>query len=557
VATFKAHGVGILPGVSSKAAFLEQVAWPDKSDGYTHCLNVVARDDACLKGYLHSDVHINEWGPTVKDWLQGIVVFDSELNADTVDAIRRLNASPSGLCATEALPAAPAPTSACLAAVSVVPPEVAPGPAACLEDPGDFAQLSDADVVALVRGGKLKDHELESKLKNFERAVLVRRTCFEQFIGRPLAALPFKGYCYDQVFGANCEVVVGYVPLPCGVVGPLLLDGISVLIPMATTEGCLVASTNRGAKAITQSGGAQSVVVKDGITRAPLLLMPSAVAAAHLKLWVEDPEHWERLRAAFEATTSFGKLKAVHATVAGRNVFVRFVCFSGDAMGMNMVSKGCLAVIDELRAEFPEMRLVAISGNLCCDKKPAAVNWIEGRGKSVVCEAVISAEVVEKTLKTSVAGMVEVAMRKNLVGSAMAGSVGGFNAHAANIVAAVFLASGQDPAQVVESANCITLAEALEDGSLHISVTMPSIEVLSRTHAHRETQDTRTLWRPPFFIRLKKYGESGLLCLLSPLLPYSPISHLAPLGRHGRWWHLVTGPGGVPRYYGAAWGCQR
>jgi len=134
---------------------------------------------------------------------------------------------------------------------------------------------------------------------------------------------------------------------------------------MATTEGCLVASTNRGAKAISQSGGAQSVVLKDGITRAPCLLMPSALQAAALKFWVEDPCNWEAQRAAFEGTTSFGKLQSAKATVAGRNVFIRFVCFAGDAMGMNMVSKGCLAVIDLLKSVFPEVRLVSISGNLC------------------------------------------------------------------------------------------------------------------------------------------------------------------------------------------------
>ena len=273
-----------------------------------------------------------------------------------------------------------------------------------------------------------------------------------------------------------------------------------------------------------------------------------------------------------QSTTSFGKLRSAKVTVAGRNVFVRFVCFSGDAMGMNMVSKGCLAAVEALRRSFPDAALVAISGNMCTDKKPAAINWVEGRGKSVVCEAVIPAAVVRGTLKTTVAGLVDVAARKNLVrqgacggeggkfclcrstnrppdalpltsfflmalplvvavavllflslthththslslslslaasarqvGSAMAGSVGGFNAHAANVVAAVFLACGQDPAQVVESANCITLVEAVPRGSrggkggegaegeggsggggdeddddLHISVTMPSIEV--------------------------------------------------------------------------------
>ena len=107
------------------------------------------------------------------------------------------------------------------------------------------------------------------------------------------------------------------------------------------------------------------------------------------------------------------------------------------------------------------------------------MNWIEGRGKSVVCEAVITEDIVKKVLKTTVHGLVELNMLKNLTGSAIAGSLGGFNAHAANIVSAVFIATGQDPAQNIESSHCITMMEPVNNGKdLHISVTMPSIEVL-------------------------------------------------------------------------------
>jgi hydroxymethylglutaryl-CoA reductase (NADPH) len=151
---------------------------------------------------------------------------------------------------------------------------------------------------------------------------------------------------------------------------------------------------------------------------------------------------------------------------------------SGDAMGMNMVSKGCLKAIEVLENEFPDLVLVAISGNMCTDKKPSAINWILGRGKSIVAEAIIPDHIVKNVLKSSVHDMIETNKQKNHIGSAMAGSIGGFNAHAANIVTAVFLATGQDPAQNVESSNCITIMEYAEDGkSLHVSVTMPSIEV--------------------------------------------------------------------------------
>jgi hydroxymethylglutaryl-CoA reductase (NADPH) len=122
---------------------------------------------------------------------------------------------------------------------------------------------------------------------------------------------------------------------------------------------------------------------------------------------------------------------------------------------------------------------LGISGNYCSDKKPTAVNWIEGRGKSVVCEATIKGSVVQSVLKTTVEKLVELNIVKNLAGSAVAGALGGFNAHASNIVTALFIATGQDPAQNVESSQCITMLEAVNEGNdLHISVTMPSIEVI-------------------------------------------------------------------------------
>jgi hydroxymethylglutaryl-CoA reductase (NADPH) len=124
------------------------------------------------------------------------------------------------------------------------------------------------------------------------------------------------------------------------------------------------------------------------------------------------------------------------------------------------------------------MQIISISGNYCTDKKPAAINWIEGRGKSVVSEAIIPGNIVNSVLKTTVRALVELNISKNLIGSAMAGSVGGFNAHAANILTAIYIATGQDPAQNVESSNCITLMEAVNDGQdLYISCSMPCIEV--------------------------------------------------------------------------------
>ena len=352
------------------------------------------------------------------------------------------------------------------------------GEAGSIHEEVDYTTLTDEEILKDLIGGNLKDYQLEKKLGDYERAVSLRRMLYENILDKKLDLIPFAGYDYNKVFGANCEIVIGYVPLPVGVVGPLVINGEPIYVPMATTEGCLVASTNRGCKAISAAGGCQAVLLKDAITRAPCLRLPSAMRAAAVKRWAAVPDNYLRLEEAFNSTTGFGRLESVDCTIAGRNVYMRFCCMSGDAMGMNMVSKGCLKAIEVLELEFPDLVLVAISGNMCTDKKPAAINWILGRGKSIVVESVIPDRIVKTVLKSSVHDMIETNKQKNHIGSAMAGSIGGFNAHAANIVSAVFLATGQDPAQNVESSNCLTIMEYAEDGqSLHVSVTMPSIEV--------------------------------------------------------------------------------
>ncbi|CAF2065282.1 unnamed protein product [Brassica oleracea] len=336
----------------------------------------------------------------------------------------------------------------------------------------------DEEIVKSVLDGAIPSYSLESRLGDCKRAASIRREALQRLTGRSIEGLPLDGFDYDSILGQCCEMPVGYVQIPVGIAGPLLLDGYEYSVPMATTEGCLVASTNRGCKAMYVSGGATSTVLKDGMTRAPVVRFASARRASELKFFLESPENFETLAVVFNRSSRFARLQSVMCTLAGKNAYVRFSCSTGDAMGMNMVSKGVQNVLEFLTEDFPDMDVIGISGNFCSDKKPAAVNWIEGRGKSVVCEAVIRGETVNKVLKTSVASLVELNMLKNLTGSAIAGSLGGFNAHASNIVSAVFLATGQDPAQNVESSQCITMMEAINDGKdIHISVTMPSIEV--------------------------------------------------------------------------------
>ncbi|XP_044957577.1 3-hydroxy-3-methylglutaryl-coenzyme A reductase 3 [Hordeum vulgare subsp. vulgare] len=366
----------------------------------------------------------------------------------------------------------------------LVGPPAAPGPAPCGHLGGAEGVVpekmpeEDEEIVASVVAGKVPSYVLETRLGDCRRAAGLRREAVRRITGRQIEGLPLDGFDYASILGQCCELPVGYVQLPVGIAGPLLLDGQRFYVPMATTEGCLVASTNRGCKAIAESGGATSVVLRDAMTRAPVARFPTARRAAELKAFLEDPANFDTLSVVFNRSSRFGRLQGVQCAMAGRNLYMRFSCSTGDAMGMNMISKGVQNVLDYLQDDFPDMDVISISGNFCSDKKPAAVNWIEGRGKSVVCEAVIKEEIVKKVLKTNVQSLVELNVIKNLAGSAVAGALGGFNAHASNIVTAIFIATGQDPAQNVESSQCITMLEAVNDGKdLHISVTMPSIEV--------------------------------------------------------------------------------
>lgn len=346
---------------------------------------------------------------------------------------------------------------------------------------GKIKDLSNNEISSLVVAGKLPLYALEKQLANNTRAVIVRRKAIAKLANAPALdtnRLPYAHYDYDRVFGACCENVIGFMPLPVGVAGPLIIDGTPYHIPMATTEGCLVASAMRGCKAINAGGGVETVLTQDGMTRGPCVSFPSLTRAGACKIWLDSEEGQKIVKKAFNSTSRFARLQHVKTAMAGTMLFIRFKTTTGDAMGMNMISKGVEFSLKHMVEEcgWSDMSVIAVSGNYCTDKKPAAINWIEGRGKSVVAEARIPADVVKKVLKSDVNALVELNVSKNLVGSAMAGSVGGFNAHAANLVTAVYLACGQDPAQNVESSNCITLMNNV-GGDLQISVSMPSIEV--------------------------------------------------------------------------------
>lgn len=321
-------------------------------------------------------------------------------------------------------------------------------------------------------------------------AVRVRRKAIKEIApSGSLDGLPFDDdscksqKLYQSVRGACCENVIGFVRIPVGIAGPLRVDGQEVLVPMATTEGALIASTSRGCKVLREAGGVSTSVIVRGMARAPLVELPTPAEAREFSKWAESTEGSAAFSAALAETSSHARFVSARATVVGRMVFVRISADTGDAMGMNIISRACEAALNgescEARKRFPGLRVVAISGNLCSDKKAAAVNAIEGRGRSVTAEAVIPGEVLKRVLGTDAETLEKVCTRKCWLGSGIAGAApGGLNAQAANVVAAIFLATGQDCAQVVESSNCITSMERMPGGaSLVASCTMPSVEV--------------------------------------------------------------------------------
>ena len=337
--------------------------------------------------------------------------------------------------------------------------------------------MTDPDAEELaerVREGELRLHELEEHTDH-ETAATARRRYLEGETGVSLPAIGEYAFAAERA-EPNVENMIGGAQVPMGVVGPLPVEGSSASgayhLPLATTEGALVASVNRGASVLRSAGGVTTRVLKSGMTRAPVFRVSGVAEAATVVEWVRENEG--RLAERAETTTSHGELLGIEPYVVGDNVFLRFLFDTKDAMGMNMVTIATEAACDLVEAETPAS-LVALSGNLCTDKKPAAINAIQGRGRTVAADALIPRETVETRLHATPEAIAEANTRKNLIGSAKAGSLG-FNAHAANVVAAAFLATGQDEAQVVEGANAITSVEAREEG-LYASVTFSSLEV--------------------------------------------------------------------------------
>jgi len=336
----------------------------------------------------------------------------------------------------------------------------------------EFERLLDE----LVSGDR-RLHELPAELPASE-AARIRRIALERKLGVSLART--GEYTLDAARAASrhCENFIGAAQIPIGITGPLSVRGRYVApdeelyIPLATTEGALIASTNRGCRAIREAGGAVVRVEDVGMTRAPVFRSSGIEDTQRFLQWVD--ENQDRIREITESTSNHLELLDIRSQVFGSSIYLRFRFRTGDAMGMNMATVACDRVIRDLIEPETGLPCLALSGNFCVDKKPSAINFLEGRGKRVWAEVELSGDILEGFLRTSARDLVEVQYRKNLLGSIAAGSMG-YNAHFANILAAFFIATGQDVAQVVEGSMGVTTIEARGEDGVIAAVYMPDL----------------------------------------------------------------------------------
>lgn len=281
----------------------------------------------------------------------------------------------------------------------------------------------------------------------------------------------------DEPDSVRIENLIGATSLPLGVAGPLALTGEHIkgeyFIPLATTEGALVASVARGCKAISLSGGAHVFAYRAGTTRGPVFIVKNLTEQKRVYKWIK--ENATKLSAAAVSTSHHLTLKKTEVRALATYVFVRFYFNTEDAMGMNMATFATEKMA-ELIAQETGAQCLTIAGNFDIDKKPAWLNFINYRGFKGWAEVVLSEKTLNELLKTTAQKLFDVWLSKCMLGSAMSGSLG-FNAHYANIVAAFFAATGQDLGHVGEGSMGITTVSLLPTNAVHFAIYMPALMV--------------------------------------------------------------------------------
>jgi hydroxymethylglutaryl-CoA reductase (NADPH) len=287
-----------------------------------------------------------------------------------------------------------------------------------------------------------------------------------------------SSYSFDPgILGGNIEQFVGVAQVPIGLAGPLLVNGEHAqgefYVPMATAEGTLVASYNRGMRLLYESGGVTTTIMEDHMQRAPAFLFASARDARTFCGWLDD--HFDEIKAAAESTTRSGKLQEIERYTASRILFTRFNYTTGDAAGQNLTGKATQAACRWIEANNDTIEQYFLESNFATDKKSSQINMLRTRGKRVVAEALIPNEVLNRIMRSDTSLMYRARQVSNL-GGFMSG-VNNNGAHSANGITAMFIATGQDAANVAESSAAYVYAELREGGDYYYSVTIPSLIV--------------------------------------------------------------------------------
>lgn len=310
---------------------------------------------------------------------------------------------------------------------------------------------------------------------NYTREIIKKRLDFlSHLIDKPVTAI--GAYSIDpQLTRGNIENLTGFVQVPIGLIGPLKINGENAagdyIIPMATTEGALIASYNRGAAIISLAGGTNVVSLQDNIQRAPYFIFKDIKTAKKFLDWLE--QNFPVIKQIAESTTQYGKLHDYRAYLVGNMVFVRLEYTSGDAMGMNMITKATYEVCNYITDNF-EIDHYIIESNMAVDKKPAHINMILGRGKGVSADVLINKRIIQRFLGCTPKA-IESVHKRGSIGNTIAGVIGG-SFHFANGIAAIFLACGQDMANVSESCVGVNQME-VRQGDLYVSIYLPSLVI--------------------------------------------------------------------------------
>ncbi|MGX6448645.1 hydroxymethylglutaryl-CoA reductase [Patulibacter sp. S7RM1-6] len=286
-----------------------------------------------------------------------------------------------------------------------------------------------------------------------------------------------SGSVDPAVLPGNVEAPIGVAQVPIGLAGPLRVDGEHArgdfYVPMATTEGTLVASYSRGMRILHEAGGVRTTVTDDRMQRAPSFVFDDARGARELGAWIR--EHEDEIRRVAEATTRSGRLIEIEQYQAGPILFCRFDYTTGDAAGQNLTGKATEAACRWILEQRPEIRDHFLESNFATDKKASQINVLRTRGKRVVAEATIPRELMERITRARTERMYR-ARQIATFGGLMSGANNN-GSHSANGITALFIACGQDVANVAESSTAMVYAELRENGDYYYSITIPSLIV--------------------------------------------------------------------------------